>query len=496
MTTTNSGEDAHLQTMLGLQNVLNSVNQNATNQAQQNQPQFTQAQAAQWKKHAKQQQEAEKRILAHLMYSGADPNEQESTRKQKLRNRKLRKNFDQKEEEKSDSKAKDFNLEKTLRSILGSEYSAPKTGGSKKKRKKKKKRKGKNQSQQKVVVELEESVIKSPEQRQFKYCTPSSNNCFSCAIDSEDTKFTIEKSRSNPGLYIPELNLQLEMAENLNRNEKNMILLTSADKEKLYSFPYHCEQAAVMCYPDVCDNGITSLYNAWNGLIEGVTPLLEEEAAQQEEEKQEVPQAEENQEATEEETAQDEDKNEDVEEEKETANEENETAEEQDEDEEDDEDGLEMVTFKAGSVEFFSQNGLYVQSYGVDDDTLAYAVGKSQNKSFISMTESATPSFIRRNSKFFDSKVVVVNCNYLSQVEDGAAYTTSWTDLAAEVSKRPDSLFLLTNFDGRYEDSEICSFFQSLVDGESSTDLSNVVLCIAEPRKEEVEVDMTEAVDL
>merc|ERR1719204_1415283 len=81
------------------------------------------------------QQQAQKRIIEHLMYSGKPEEEPTPTARSRLANKvKNKQQTGGKKGGKNKNKNKEFDVEKTLRSVLGSDYKPQKGKKNKKKK--------------------------------------------------------------------------------------------------------------------------------------------------------------------------------------------------------------------------------------------------------------------------------------------------------------------------------------------------------------------------
>lgn len=417
---------------------------------------------------------AEKRILAHLMYSGEQENEKDLQRK-KLRNKQKNRKNKKSNDDKNENERGEFDVERNLRKILGEDYKPVKT-----KKKKRKRRNKKKKAQQRQETPPPENVVKTVEERLYKTAESSDESKLSIKIKNSRLNCTINGSLARRGFTIPEFHLNFEAGQLEGRDPRNVVVLSNVDKESLYGFCYHSEEFDVFCYPDSVDSQIWSFLESWQKLQDPSASLEDEEEANPVEITEEAA-SEEKEDA----------KAEDVEEEQkpEEALDSQQDRDEENEDEED-EDAGQMIGFEHGGTFYLSSPSLWIHSFESGKNELAYTLSRESNPStyLISYVPKAHPTFLKKFPNIFNSSVVIVNCNYLTDVADRAESTLVWSDLEQLVTSQTERTnFVLSGFDKRYERDQIYSFFNELVT-EKELDLSNMFLFLP-CEKKEIEVE-------
>jgi len=428
---------------------------------------------------------AEKRILAHLMYSGEQENEKELQRK-KLRNKQMKKK-NQKQSKKSETEdpRENFDVERNLRKILGEDYKPVK---SKKKRKKRRNKKKKQQQRQESPPPV--NIVKTVEERSF--CTAEasesarSSNRLSVKVNKPRLNCTINGSLARAGFTIPEFHLNFEAGQLEGRDPQNVVVLSNVDKESLYGFCYHSEEFGVFCYPESVDSQIWAFLECWRKLQDPTASLTDEsepskpvenitedreDAASEEDLKEEFV------------TAEEKENNEENDEEVEKVDEPQDR--DEDDEEDDDEDAGQMIEFGHGGTYYLSDIGLHIHSFETGKNDLAYTLSRESNPTtnLISYVSKAHPTFLKKYPNILNSNLVIVNCNYLMDVADRAESTLVWSDLESFVTSQTEKTrFVLSSFDGRYTHEEIFAFFNDLVETKE-LDLSNVTLFLPPAQK-------------
>lgn len=419
-------------------------NQDSTSQStasyQDNQQQYMDLDQLNRLKH----QQAQKKIVEHIMFSGAPEDKKDNARSRMRKN--LNKNNRKKNKPVQNTAKTDYDVEKSLRSILGNDYKPVHNKKSKKKRKRKKKR-GQNQQETPPQEVLEERV-KTPEERMHRTCVARYPGSSELEIDLKDeASMTVLGDCTKPGIQIPEYSLSFE-ASNTSIPRKHLFL-TNVDKESIFGLPYQCEESRLICCHDEVADPLENFVNSWSAIW---NPEQEEAPPREDEE----------------------------------GEDEREDADENSEEDDDDDEGFEFVCFREGGYEYFEELLLHCHAYETTDNCLCYAFGKEEDPKRFQFTymSKASSTFIRKSSALLKSNLVVLNCNHLDKrAEEMQPGEISFKQLQPYVLDYPQTIFLLTTFDDTLPREHIHAHFTSLVN-DNGLDLSNVILFLPPPLNE------------
>lgn len=384
------------------------------------------------------QQQAQQRILETLMYSGAGQEEKPAPRRRKKKNNN--------QQQKKQTNSKEFDVEEALKSIMGNEY---KSVSKKKKTKKKKKRKNKPQAKQEPK---EQPRVKTAEERMYRSATPTGGKN-ELTVDFDVAGFTVCGDYTRPGIQVPERAMCFEASGATGPPAQNLFISSSSPKN-LYGFCYQAESAELICCSNAMVDGLESLLQSWQMILNS-DKFEAEMVAEEDEEPQ--------------------DDEEDV------ANEEEERESDEEEDDEEEDDGP-FATFPSTGESHMYLPEISLQAHAFDsgNDSLAYSFSTVQNpkRYLLTYIANANQPFLRKQTNILNSNAVVMNCTFLDKnVEDMESGQISWKQISSFILDNPETTFLLTCFDSGVSHSDIHSFFSSLVqDGE--LDLSNVILFI------------------
>jgi len=384
------------------------------------------------------QQQAQQRILETLMYSGAGQEEKPVPRRRKKKN-------NNQQETKEQINSKEFDVEEALKSIMGNEY---KSVSKKKRNKKKKKRKNKPQAKQQPK---EQPRVKTAEERMYRSAT-STGRRNELTVDFEVAGLTVCGDYTLPGIQIPERAMCFE-ASGMTGTPAQNVFISSCSPKNLYGFCYQAESAELICCSNAMVDGLESLLQSWQMILN--PQKFEAEMVVEEDEE---PQ----------------DDEEDV------ANEEERESDEEEEEEDDDEGPFATFPSTGESHMYLPEISLQAHAFDSGNDSLAYSFSTDQNpkRYLLTYIANANQPFLRKQTNILNSNAVVMNCTFLDKnVEDMESGQISWTQISSFILDNPETTFLLNCFDSGLSHSDIYSFFSSLVlDGE--VDLSNVILFI------------------
>lgn len=397
---------------------------------------------------ASKQQQAQKRIIEHLMYSGR-PEETEAapTAQERLKNKLQKKQKPQEKGGKNNNKKKnEFDVEKTLRSVLGSDYRPQKGKG---KNKKKRNRRKKNKQNQQPQAPPEEKRVKTEQERLFR--TASNPYSTHLVVDLlKEVKLTVHGRYDRSGFEIPELNMSLE-ATSL-ESKRQHIFLSNIAKENLHGLTYQSDECVnISCATKHCDTLLAYL-DAWTMLTEpeSVEPLKDDAA--------EAPTVIEK------------------------------VDDEEDSQDEEEPEGYMLNEFGEDNNYVWFENDLmlHVTSHVGPEDTLSYSFSKKEKHSergVFSYIPKSSPSFLKKNAQFLNTGLVILNCNHLTKMETIVPGEICWPQIQSLVLENPDTYFILTSFDSSIPHTKIYEHFGNLVAAEGF-DLSNVVLFLPPPTAE------------
>jgi len=398
---------------------------------------------------ALKQQQAQKRIIEHLMYSGRPEEETAPTARTRLANRvKNKQKSGEKGGKNKNTKKNEFDVEKTLRSVLGSDYRPQKNKKNKKKRNRRKKQK---QNQQPTAPPPEEKRVKTEQERLFR--TASNPYSTHLVVDLlKEVKMTVHGRYDRSGFEIPELNLSLE-ASSLEAKRQH-IFLSNIAKENLHGLSYQSDECVnISCATKHCD-ALLAYLDAWTMLTdpEGVEPSKDDAAEATLDEKIE---------------------------------------EDQDEEESQDEaepEGYMLNEFGEENNYVWFENDLmlHVTSHVGPEDTLSYNFSRKEERSergVFSYIPKSSSSFLKKNAQILNTGLVILNCNHLTKMETSGPGEICWAQIQSLVLENPDTYFILNSFDSSIPHTKIYQHFGNLVTAEG-LDLSNVVLFLPPPSVE------------
>jgi len=379
---------------------------------------------------------AEKRILAHFMYSGdtqekQDPKKARMMKKLEQQKKSTPSNGAKQKEKKKNKQKKNFDLEAAVRNVLGSEYKPAK----KKKKKRARRKNNKKNTQQaqpehkSVEQRLCETAKFNPETQLLEYVTKY--------------QFTIQSTPNQVGFHVPQLDLSLEASET--RVRRKNILLSETLPQNMYGLCFLAEQSGCLigCPGEKSCDKVETLLDAWFSFTR----------------------------------SEDEEEEEDIEKENERKDEEEAEESENDSEDFEEEEGDWGTVLFSGATSEVTMDTLHVE--GLDyGSSFGYVISKSLDPSrrLLSYISQSSVS-LRRHEQFWKSSVILLPCNFLEAPKVVPENKTSWNQIQPIISERPHATFVLTNFDDSYTSKDVYQFFVDLVK-KTTIDLSNVVLFI------------------
>jgi len=401
---------------------------------------------------ALKQQQAQRRIIEHLMYSGKPEDEKESARTRMQHKVKQKQSPNEgKGGKKNKKKSSEFDVEKTLRSVLGSDYK-PATN-SKKRKKKNKRRKKQNQKQQTTAAPPpEEKRVKTEQERLFRTASNPHTSHLVVDLTKEKAKCTVTGNLNRPGFQVPELQLSLE-ASSIDSGSRH-VFISRITKENLFGLSYQSEDCLNICCAEKHYESLNAYLDAW-------TVLTEE------------PETEEKEEGMAE------------------ANPEDAEIEEEEGDENDEEEGYAIVEFSEVNNYMYFENDLklHVSVHNIsagEEDALSYCFSNEANPAdygVLTYLPCSSLSFLKKNTQILNTAAVLVNCNYLVKPETMGSDELSWSQIQNLILEHNDTTFILHSFDKSIPNSRIYQHFTNLVIAEGM-DLANVVLFLPPPLTE------------
>lgn len=421
--------------------------------------------------------QAQKRIIEHLMLSGKQEDDKETARS-RLQS-KVKQNQKKRGNKKQPQKNNDYDVEKALRNLLGSEYK-PAQNSSKKKKRKRNRKKKQNQKRQKEA-ESEVVRVKTEEERRYRMA----NNPHSTYLEA-DFSSRNKKEGSNllccglydkAGIQLPKLDISMEASTIM--GQRKHLFISSTEKKNLYGLSYQSDSCENICCAEQHYDSIYSYLEAWERLTEG--PVDEEEETQKvgtivaKAPMESSPGGAEEGEGTA-----------DIMEEPVAEIEEEEEEEIEESEEEGEGEGYVIVEFSdVNNYSYFEEINLHVFAYLGPDDTLSYAFSRDENVQefgVFTYIPSCTTNFLKKNSQILKAAVVALPCNYLVKTEEAKTGEVSWSQIQTFILENPETTFLLNSFNSSIPHAEIFAHFDALV--QDGMDLSNVTLFLPPPTVE------------
>jgi len=380
--------------------------------------------------------QAEKKIMAHLLFSGGSKEEDNTTARSRLRKKKNSKKSEPKKPKNTSVTKSDFDIESIVKSIEGGSYKQPKKNNKKKKKKRKPKKNNQPSKQQASQIVVKE---KSADQRRYRTISAQRGATSLTYRVRED--LTIIGRTDRPGFRIPELNMQFECTS-LDGTERHIFL---SDIDKQYGLAYCADNCEFISCPEVYCDRLVSVVQAWRDLQSGGSPGS---AAEPEHVKHKSPK-------------------EDEEEEEMSPAEAGEPTEEEDDDE------LVWQGFESGSSLEYPELESFVHAYESSENCLAYCFSKEADPKRYSLVyiNKIDPSFYRKLHSLSKSDTIFLPC---SLVDDSTTGSMPFKQIQPFIQSNPETTFVLS-FPFLNDSSEAFTFFDDLVE-QSDLDLSNTVL--------------------
>jgi len=383
--------------------------------------------------------QAEKKIMAHLLFSGSSKEEDNTTTRSRLRKKKNAKKNGKNEQKKQKNTSvtkSDFDIESIVRSIEGGSYKQPKKNNKKKKKKRKPKKNSQPSKQQASHIVVKE---KSADQRRYR--TISAERGATSLTYRAREGLTIIGRTDRPGFRIPELNMQFECTS-LDGTERHIFL---SDIDKQYGLAYCADNCEFISCPEIYCDRLVSVVQAWRDLQSGGSSgdFAEPEDAEHKSPK------------------------EDDEEEEISPAEAGELPEEEDDDE------LVWQGFEPGSSLEYPELESFVHAYESSENCLAYCFSKEADPRRYSLVyiNKIDPSFYRKLHSLSKSDIIFLPC---SLDDDSTSGGMPFKQIQPFLQSNPETTFVLS-FPFLNDSFEAFTFFDDLVEN-SDLDLSKTVL--------------------